>query len=247
MLRRDLIIAGALLVLGSMAVTATAQPPGGGGGLFGGGGLGRALGSGAMLLGIPEVQTELSLTDDQKEKIQTINDDVRQKARDSFQGFNFQDLQNMSDEERQKQFDDIRKKAEEAAKGVDEKITGVLDGKQKERLKQLQLQREGALALNRPEVIKKLSLTEEQQANIKKIQKDAEPTNARQFFDPNQSPEDRQAAFKKMRDQMDKAQKDCLAVLTDDQMLDWTNMCGKTFKFPERQGFGNRRRGGPPQ
>ena len=50
-----------------------------------------------------------------------------------------------------------------------------------------------------------------------------------------------------MREQFEKAQKDCFAVLNDDQMLDWTNMCGKTFKFPERQrsGRGNRQ-GAPP-
>ena len=46
-----------------------------------------------------------------------------------------------------------------------------------------------------------------------------------------------------MREQFEKAQKESLAVLNDDQMLDWTNMCGKTFKFPERPGIrrGNRR------
>ena len=140
----------------------------------------------------------------------------------------------------------MRKKFEESGKEIDEKVGKILDAKQVERLHQLQLQREGAMALSRPDVIKKLNLSEEQQAKIKKIQEDARPTG-RAGFDPNQSNEDRQAAFKKMREQFEKAQKDCFAVLNDDQMLDWTNMCGKTFKFPERQGFrrGNRQ-GTPP-
>lgn len=225
MLRRDFIIAGLFVVLGSIAVTASAQGqgPGGGGG-----------GSSAMLLTMPEVLKELNVTDDQKKQIETLSGQVREKLRASFGQINFQELQTLSPEEREKRFGEMRKKAEEATKGVEEKVAGILDAKQVARLKELQLQREGAAALARAEVIKKLDLTEEQQAKIKKIQEDARPKG--NLFDPNQSNEDRQAAFKKMREQMEKAQKDSLAVLSDDQMLEWTNMCGKTFKFPERQG-----------
>lgn len=68
----------------------------------------------------------------------------------------------------------------------------------------------------------------------------------RNVFNRDQSDEERQTAMKKMRDQFEKAQKDSLAVLDDDQMLDWTNMCGKTFKFPEMQ-FGRNRQGPPRQ
>ena len=35
-----------------------------------------------------------------------------------------------------------------------------------------------------------------------------------------------------MQERFEKVQKECLAVLNDDQMLDWTNLCGKAFKFP---------------
>ena len=226
MLRRNVFIAGAILVLGSIAVTASAQGPRGG--MFGRGG-----GSSAMLLGIPEVQKELNLSDDQKKDVDALLGDVREKMRASFGQVNFQDLQSLSAEEREKRIGEMRKKAEEAGKGVDEKAGKILDAKQVERLHQLQLQREGAMALTRPDVIKKLDLSEEQQAKIKKIQEDARPKGM--VFDPNQSSEDRQTAMKKMREQFEKAQKDCLAVLSDDQMLDWTKMCGKTFKFPERQ------------
>jgi Spy/CpxP family protein refolding chaperone len=243
MLRRNLFTAGMFLACGLMAVNASAQGPGG----SAGGGFGRVMGGGGnitatMLLGVPEVQKELNITDEQKTKIETIGQDVRDKMQQARGNFNFRDLQNMSDEEQQKAFADIRKKVEEVTKGIDEKVAGILDAKQNERLKQLQLQREGALALTRPEVIKKLSITEEQQAKIKKTLEDARPTG--NLFDPNQTPEERQAGIKKIQDQMEKAQKDCLAVLTDDQMLDWTNMCGKTFKFPQMR-FGRGNRGGP--
>ena len=96
--------------------------------------------------------------------------------RASFGQINFQELQNLSAEEREKRIGEMRKKFEEAGKGIDEKVGKILDAKQAERLQQLQLQREGAMALNRPEVIQKLGLSEEQQAKIKKIQEDARPT-----------------------------------------------------------------------
>jgi hypothetical protein len=193
----------------------------------------RRGGSSVMLLRIPEVQKELSLSDEQTDQISAL----LEKARASRGQINFQDLQDLSADEREK----LRKKFEESGKELDEKVGKILQSKQVERLHQLQLQREGATALNRPEVIQKLALSEEQQAKIKKILDDARPTG-RAGFDRNRSDEDRQAAFKKMREQFDKAQKECLAVLNDDQMLDWTNMCGKTFKFPASPGFrrGNR-------
>jgi Spy/CpxP family protein refolding chaperone len=218
--------------LAAVAATASAQP---GRGIFGGR-------SSSMLLTIPEVQKELNLNDDQKKQIETLTREAREKLRASFGQVNFQELQNLSAEEREKRVGEIRTKVEEAGKGIDEKVGKILDARQAKRLHQLWLQSQGAMALTRPEVIAKLGLTEEQQSKIKKIQADARSAG-RPGFSPNQSAEERQAAMKKIRDQMEKAHKDSLAVLSDDQVLDWTNMCGKTFKFPPRQGPP---RGNPP-
>ncbi len=238
MLRRNVLIAGILAIVTSTALTALAQPGPGGGMMFG-------RGSAAMLLAMPEVQKELNLNDDQAKQITTSLGERQAKLRAAIGPINFQELQNLSQEERQKRRDERRKKADEATKEIDEKVAGILDAKQAERLRQLQLQLEGARALNRPEVIKKLGLSEKQQAKIKKIQEDARPKNP-PSFDPNQSDADRQAAFQKIRDQFEKAQKDCLAELSDDQMLDWTKMCGNTFRFPQRPGFVRGNRQGPP-
>jgi len=232
MARRTGPIAGAILALGLIAVTASAQRFGGG--LLGGGG------SISMLATIPEVQAELNLNDDQKTRIAALA--VREKLRASFAQANSQELQNLPEEERQNRLDALRKKADAIGKGIDEKVGKILDAKQAMRLRQLWLQSQGARALTRPEVIEKLGLTQDQQARIKKIQADARPAG-RPGFGPNQSPEERQAAMKRMRDQIEKAQKESLAVLNDDQMLDWTHMCGKTFKFPAGRSPG---RGNPP-
>jgi hypothetical protein len=233
MLRRIVFFAGLIVVLAAMAMPAAAQPGPGGGGMFGGG-------SGAMLLGIAEVQTELGLTSDQKTEVTTLLTDAREKMRATFGQTNRQELQGLSQEERQKRFDEMRKKAEEANKGLDEKITKILKPEQSTRFKQLQFQRQGARALTTADVIAKLKISDDQGTKIKKILADARPTGGRAAFDPNQTAEERQANMKKMREQMEKAQKECFAVLSDDQMLDWTNMCGKTFKFPEFQGRGPR-------
>jgi hypothetical protein len=71
-------------------------------------------GMGLMILGMPDVQKELSITDDQKTKLTELQQKAMEDMRSAFQGFgNFQD---MTDEERTKARDDMRKKMEEAGK-----------------------------------------------------------------------------------------------------------------------------------
>ncbi len=116
------------------------------------------------------------------------------------------------------------------------------------RLKQLQIQREGAAALSRPEVVAKLALTSGQQDSIKKIV-DGARTATRAAFNRDASPEERQAAMTKMQESRAKTLKEALAVLNDDQLMDWTELTGKEFKFPQGgMGFGNfgGRRANPP-
>jgi hypothetical protein len=216
------------------------------GNLLGGGG-GGLLGTGMnlMLLRMPEVQTELQITDDQSQQINDLIQGIGDTMRTSMQGINFQDMMNASPEDRQKMFDDIRKKAETATNGMDEKVKKVLKPEQAKRLHELVLQRMGAAALTTPEVIKALDLSTEQVDQIKKIQTTA-ANSAFPAFDPNQSQEDRQAAMRaamqSMHDRTKKVQEDSLKVLTDPQALEFANMCGKTFKFPAQQ-FGRGRNG----
>ena len=109
-----------------VASTALAQPGGGGRGNRGFGGPGGMQMSGAMLLGIPEVQKELGISDDQKKQIQTASDERRSA---------FQNMRNnnMSRDERTKAFADMSKKADDA-------MAEILTADQSTRLKQLELQ-----------------------------------------------------------------------------------------------------------
>ncbi len=252
MVRRSLFIAGMLLALGSIAATASAQPGGGGGGMGGmfgglfGGGAGATV-TNLMLLRMPTVQTELSLTSGQQTQINDLLTESTQNIRDSMGQINFQDLMNATQEERQKMMDDIRKKVEDGTKGLDDKVGTILNPTQSKRLNELRLQRMGAAALILPETVKSLGLNNDQVTKIKGIISSATNAFTPPTFDPNQSPEDRQTAMqdlrKKMQDQTAKTQKDCLAVLTDDQSLTWANLCGKTFTFPANGGFGGGRGG----
>src|ERR1700722_17315893 len=104
---RRFFIGALLLAVASYANLSMAQGPGGPGGMFGGPGGGRA--GGAMLLGIPEVQKELNLTDDQKAAIKTEGDSIRAEFQKMREGFDPSTLDSMSEEERTKKFDEMRK------------------------------------------------------------------------------------------------------------------------------------------
>ncbi|HEX6985435.1 MAG TPA: hypothetical protein VF170_08660, partial [Planctomycetaceae bacterium] len=164
-------------------------------------------------------------------------DEVLADARERMQsggGFNFQELQDLSEEEREKRLAEIRARAEEIAKDADAKVAEILDEKQMQRLSQLGLQREGAAALARPDVAEKLGLTQEQRDKIAKIQEEIRPrfVNFRDMTD-----EQRREFFAQLQERREKAEADTLAVLTEEQKEKWIDLKGKEFAFPER-GFG---------
>jgi Spy/CpxP family protein refolding chaperone len=216
--------------------------PGGG---FGGG-FGGAIGGGfgaTGLLAMPEVQKELGLNDEQKTKLQDLVNDLRQQA-GGRGGVNFQELQNLSDEERQKRMDEFRKRAEEAAKKANETIAKILDAKQNDRYGQLQLQREGVAAIARAEIADKLNLTKEQKEKVAKIQEEGRSALRGGGAGFGQlSDEERREAFTKAQAAREKVTTDLAAVLTADQKASWEKMLGANFEFPQR-GFGGGRPGG---
>ncbi len=121
----------------------------------------------AMLLGSPNVQKELAITDDQKTKLTDLQQKARDDMRSMFQGLgNFQD---MTDEERTKFREDMQKKTEEAGKKGQAEIAKILDEKQIERLKQLAIQQQGVNALTDKDTVEKLKLSQDSQDKIKKI------------------------------------------------------------------------------
>ena len=228
---------------------------------FAQGGQGRGQGRGGFgggvgLLGIEAVQTELKMTQPQKDKLQTKGQEIQQAMQDARQGFDFQ---NATPEECQKfmaKMQEIQGKA----------VSDVLDSTQMKRYKQLELQfamqngggfggfgggRGGAGGganlgvFGRPEVAAEIKLTDAQKADIEKFQGEVS-TARRDAFQNLQgaSPEERQASFAKIGDLQKGATTKILALLTADQKAKWNSLVGAPFTFPAG-GFGPPRRPNP--
>src|SRR5207253_5339543 len=110
---------------------------------------GRFVGDG-LLLQNPGVKKELKLSDNQVKKITETTESIRDKHRDEFEA-----LGKLEGGERREKGQELRKKvSDETQKALAE----ILKPEQSKRLKEIQLQQEGARAFNDPEVQKALNL-----------------------------------------------------------------------------------------
>ncbi len=185
---------------------------------FGGPG-GDPLGS-ISLLGIPEVQQELKLSDEQKPKVADVLSKMHEQARAVFESFNPQELFGLEEKERNQRFAKMRSRMDEITKKSEEQLGKVLDKRQTQRFAELQLQRGGVGSLMREEVGKQLNLNDEQRDKLRDLIEQNPP-----FF-PFASPEQRK-----------KLETDAVALLNAKQQEQWAKLKGADFEFPE-QGFG---------
>jgi len=238
LLRRSLVL-GTVMLVATASVALAQRPegqqrgqrPGGQGGPGGFGGFGAGV---TTLLAMPEVLKELGVSDEQKGLIDDMLKDLR-PAGGAGGGGNRQDFQNLSDEERQKRFDEIRKQGEERAKKAEDTAKLILEPKQFDRLSQLRLQREGVTALQRADVTEKLGLTQDQKDKMAKIREASRGDRGGGGFDRNASREEQQKAFTEARERREKSNADILAVLTAQQKTTWEELQGKKFEFPAPQ------------
>jgi Spy/CpxP family protein refolding chaperone len=219
---------------------ALAQGPGGRGGR--GGGFGGGMGGGGVgfLIGSEQVQKELKMTDDQVAKVRDIQ-------REAFAGFGGGaggrgGNNNLSDEERQKQRDEFRARAEETNK----KYLAVLDADQTTRIKQIQLWVAGTPGLaNNEDASKELKLTDDQKAALKTISEESQKKSREMFAGGGRGASEEERT--KRREQMTALQKDteaeCQAVLTDEQKSQFAKMRGPKFEFDPAAAFGGGRGG----
>jgi hypothetical protein len=202
------------------------SPPQGGqqpGGRQGGGRRGGGFNI-AMMLGNEQVralvQKELSLTDDQVTKLQAL---VPQPSAGQ---------QDMSDEERAKQREELQKK-----------INDVLNPAQEQRVKEIQLQMRGTRALTTDEVVKELGLSAKQVTDIEAALEVQRPQGGGPGG-AQPSDEDRQKMMEEFQKAREAANAKALAVLTPAQKSKWEKMLGKKFEMPMMGGFGGRAGGG---
>src|SRR5262245_20313013 len=117
---RAAVLGGCLLAV--MGAPALAQERGGPGrgrcrgfGPGGPGGPGGMPCSSVLLLGMPEVRQEIALSDAQQKPTGDLLAEAQQEMQAAFANINFQELQSLSDEEREQRFAEVRKKSAEAA------------------------------------------------------------------------------------------------------------------------------------
>jgi hypothetical protein len=194
--------------------------PGPGPGVFIAPGLIGSRGSGAMLLRMPQVQSELKLTAEQKAKWAALLRRLREAQR-----VRFQELPDLTSAERAKRQAEWR--------ASDEKqVAALLTADQQKRYRQLQLQQEGLPALLEPDVAAELRLTDEQRAGVQSALR--EQGEAMRFllrpgpggFDPEQMHQKIQALFRQRDEKIQ-------AALTPDQRRQWQVMLGAPFAFPQ--------------
>lgn len=213
-------LAPAAAMVFALATAATAQPPGGGPGGFGGrGGFGGPGGGGGlgMLLRSEEVRTELELQDDQVEKLQSIEEEMRDKIREEMGG-RFRGGERPDFEAMRATFDEMRKE-------VETKIGEVLTTQQMDRLRQIetqqQIQQGGARSLMGGPLADKLGLTDDQKEQLREKAREVEAK-----------------LQEKMAAARAEAREEMLTVLTAEQRATLDEMTGTPFTLPEPPQFG---------
>ena len=158
MTRRNVTSFAAILAMAVLTTAVWAQgPPKGPGGP--GGRLGVGEPGGPMLVMVPAVQKELKLTDSQKSQLKKLEMSAAQKRRQTLS----KNRQADSDPEKIRSLMDSQRREHE------EGVAKILDKKQIDRLTEIDLQREGILAVARTDIATKLELTSDQSEKIKGI------------------------------------------------------------------------------
>lgn len=104
------------------------------------------------------VTTELQLTNDQRLELAALREEIVIFAREQ-------------DQQRQQNVPTSKENESRFARTVENQLNSILDEGQRRRLSQLELQQDGAVALNRPEFATKLELTAAQRLRIRDAQR----------------------------------------------------------------------------
>ncbi len=227
--RKGLMLVAGLAVVAMVSQSAMAQGQGQGEGRRGRGGggfMGGMMGpiTAGRAIGAKEVQDALKLTDDQKTKIEKINDDSRKAGRELFQG-GPPDMDKMV----------------ELSNDTSKKIEESLEPEQQKRLVGILIQLNGPTAVADPAVAKELNITDDQKKALRQVRLDAR-SEGEKLRDENGSREDRQ---KKIQEIQDDVSKKILAALTSDQQAQLESLKGDKVEVDKSQlrGFGGP--GGP--
>jgi hypothetical protein len=227
-------LAVAVLVLSASIAQAQAQRQGRGQGRFGFGGGGPM--DPTALLSVEKVQQDLKLEAAQTEKITQIREEMQTAM---------QELRSQQDLDREQRFakmNDLRKEATE-------KINGVLNAQQQERLKQIALQVRGGGALADEAIATELALSDDQKSQITSIREESQQQMQAAMQEARDAGGDFAAIREKMTAMRNEANEKLLGVLNADQKEKFQKMQGEKLALEPADlrglgGFGGGRRGG---
>jgi hypothetical protein len=200
--------------------------PGGPGGMMMGMGQRDGAGSLVMLLGREEVRTEIKLMPDQVEGLRKMAERMRPERPDF-------DFRSATDQERSAFMAKMQAQQAERAADAKAQLEELLMPKQFERLEQIALQAQGAMALVNTEVAEKLGLTKEVTEAMGK-DLTANQEKVRDMVQAMMRDRDREAAGA-MREKMEEMRKDLdtklVAHLSDEQKTMFEEMKGEPFEL----------------
>lgn len=169
---RSSLVLSAMVVLLGASLAAAQQPGGRGRGMrFRGFGMGGGLNNPLMLVNNEVVQKELDLVPDQTSQLQQLPQGLFQDVQAEMQkaGIDFARLRELSQEERQKAMEQMQTISQEVEKKYRAKLAEILLPPQMQRLKQIVWQLDVPAALQDPEVVEALALTDQQKQTIASI------------------------------------------------------------------------------
>ena len=196
------------------------------------GGFGRGLDK-STLIRSEQVQKELGVTPEQKEKIDAATESGQDELQELRSG-----LRDLSGEERDQRMAELRGLQQELNLKAAKRIEGVLSAQQSERLDQIMLQLRGARALIEPDMVEKLKLSADQGDQIRVIFEGQQAAQREMF--QGASREDRRELFAQMQEMRAKGESKALAVLTQQQDSEFKQLKGEVFEVDRASLFGGR-------
>jgi Spy/CpxP family protein refolding chaperone len=218
----------------SAVVVVEAQQPGRPGGGFGG------VNVYTSVLSNKDLQAELKITDEQKEKLKPIAEKASEAGKKNREVFKDAGM----DKEKLKAAGEEFAKLNAASTAETKKaLEEVLTSDQKKRLAQIDVQAKGMRAFADEKIVKELNITESQTSKIKGILE--EYVNDTKDIPRFERDKDKQAENTKKREKLRKAAfADIEDSLTADQKAKWKELTGEPFDMNKLNTFGGQRPGG---
>jgi hypothetical protein len=167
-----------------------------------------------QLTSLEQVQTELKLTAEQKAKASEIDEQLRNKRRELFQGGN------------QDNFAERREQLAKATSEATEQLRAALDETQQNRLREIWIQVNGTAVLSDEALAKELKVTEQQQEQMSDARRESFEAAFQNAGDL--SDDERRERFREARDE---GEKKALAVLSAEQREQFEKLQGKKIEI----------------